>query len=435
MRILAIETSCDETAIAILECSGDPRKDGARFNVLSNIVLSQVALHAEYGGVFPSLAKREHSRNLVPVLIQALKKSGAENPKAQSPKPKQTLNSKTQKIPDTVYQILDTIFAREPELLSQFLEFIPTIKKPPIDAIAVTYGPGLEPALWVGVNFAKALALVWDVPIIPVNHMEGHLVSALLQAETRISNSKFLISNKIQNSKFKILNSNFPILALLVSGGHTELVLSKDWLQYEIVGETRDDAAGEAFDKVARMLGLGYPGGPAIAAGAAQWKSQIAKSKAQTNSKFQILNSKLRLPRPMIDSDNFDFSFSGLKTAVLYQLKKIPELTPDIVQEFAYEFQEAVTEVLVTKTIKAAQKYGARAILLGGGVSANSRLKEALEEKISTELDDVTFFAAPRELTGDNAVMIGVAAYLRHTLAPKKYPPETIRAEGTLRLA
>ncbi len=435
MKVLAIETSCDETAIAVLECKGnppphkatagqDPREGGVHFNVLSNIVLSQVALHAEYGGVFPSLAKREHSRNLVPVLTQALKKSGLENPKSQT-NPKQIPNSKP--VPyrtegsGTGFQILNSILAREPELLSQFLEYIPTIQKPPIDAIAVTHGPGLEPTLWVGINFAKALALVWDVPIIPVNHMEGHFFSALLKKNDATTYS--IPDTRPVPYRTAGSGSGYPILALLVSGGHTELVLSRDWLHYEIIGETRDDAAGEAFDKVARMLGLEYPGGPAI--------SREAK-KFISDTRYPIPDTKL--PRPMLDSPDYDFSFSGLKTAVLYQLKKIPKLTPDIIQEFAYEFQEAVTEVLVTKTIKATQEYGARAVLLGGGVSANSRLKEALEEKIAAELDDVAFSPAPREFTGDNALMIGAAAYLRHTIAPREYPLSDINAEGTLRI-
>ncbi|OGZ14767.1 MAG: hypothetical protein A3J08_04300 [Candidatus Lloydbacteria bacterium RIFCSPLOWO2_02_FULL_51_11] len=402
MKILAIETSCDETAVAILECSGTP-KDGVNFRVGANIIHSQVAIHQEYGGVFPSLAKREHSRNLVPVLKQALQKNEL------------VISDFRFQISDLKKQKIEKILDREPELLEQFLRYIPTIEKPNVDAIAVTYGPGLEPALWVGINFAKALALVWDVPIIPINHMEGHFFSALLKKNDTIPD--------IQHTTYNIQKIHFPLLALLVSGGHTELVVSRDWLSYERIGETRDDAAGEAFDKVARMLGLPYPGGPAIAREAARFQRQETRDKGHV----------VRFPRPMKDSGDFGFSFSGLKTAVLYALKGRGR-TPALVAEFAYEFQEAVTDVLVSKTIRAAKEYDVRAVLLGGGVSANTRLKDALGEKLAAHDPDIRFAAAPREFTGDNAVMIGVAAYLHAVLNQQKYDPGEITAQGTLRM-
>ena len=202
MKILAIETSCDETAVAILECNGN--ETNATFAVLGNALLSQVEKHREFGGVVPMLAKREHQKNLPHILDEAL---------AEANVPLQD-----------------------------------------IDAIAVTAGPGLEPALWVGINFARALALVWDKPLVAVNHMEGHILAALTQQEAR--SIKHQIPNKSQTEKLEIQNIQFPILALLISGGHTELVLMKKWLEYELVGQTRDDAVGEAFDKVARMLDL-----------------------------------------------------------------------------------------------------------------------------------------------------------------------------------
>src|SRR3989344_935429 len=211
MRILAIETSCDETAIAIVECSGN--ETSARFTVLGNALLSQVEIHKEYGGVVPMLAKREHQKNLPHILDKAI---------AEANVPLQD-----------------------------------------IDAIAVTAGPGLEPALWVGINFAKALALVWNKPLVAVNHMEGHLLASL--------------SEKI-GEQLSISNLQFPILALLISGGHTELVLMKKWLEYELVGQTRDDAVGEAFDKVARMFGLPCPGGPEISRLAESVRSDLNAS-------------------------------------------------------------------------------------------------------------------------------------------------------------
>ena len=387
MRILSIETSCDETAISIIEATGNPlANERVSFTVLSNLVLSQVAIHKEYGGVFPSLAKREHAKNLIPLFKQALEESGL------------LISSQS---PHSKFIIPNSILEREPELLEQFKAFIPTIEKPAIDAIAVTYGPGLEPALWVGINFARALGMIWNIPVIPVNHMEGHLFSALLK---RISNSQFLISN-----------IEFPAVALLISGGHTELVLMKNWFQYEIIGETKDDAAGEAFDKVARMLDLPYPGGPAISA--------LAKGYAQKTKNYA-------LPRPMLNSGDFNFSFSGLKTAVLYTLKKIPDLTNEIRTEIAHEFQEAVADVLTQKLEKAAKHYGAQTILVGGGVSANTRIQEMIAQKCDTG----TTHIASKELTGDNALMIAVAGFLRLEQFEAS-GTNTLVANGSLRLS
>src|SRR3989344_6846262 len=234
MKILAIETSCDDTGAAILE-----RKSG-KFKVLSNIVSSQT-IHQNYGGVFPMMAKREHQVNLVPVLIRVLKQAKLANPKPETRNPKPETNSK--------FKIINSILEREPELLKQLLPFLEKYEKPDIDAIAVTNGPGLEPCLWIGVNFARALSFYWNIPIIPVNHIEGHILVSFL------------------NPKLYTLNPKraFPAMCLVVSGGHTQLVLMKKIGDYKIIGETRDDAAGECFDKWAKILGLGYPGGPQIA--------------------------------------------------------------------------------------------------------------------------------------------------------------------------
>jgi len=404
MTILSIETSCDETAISIVRASGDSQD--VKFNVLANITLSQAKLHAEYGGVFPNLAKREHSKNLVPVLRQVLGDAGML-------KTSEAVNlSQTKK--------LVGLLEREPQMLEQFLEFIPTIKKPGVDIIAVTNGPGLEPALWVGVNFAKALSLVWNVPIVPVNHMEGHVLAAILK--------------KIKGSELKIENIKFPAIALLISGGHTELVLmsarggsasgGKDlpaqagWMDYEVVGQTRDDAVGEAFDKVARMLDLPYPGGPEI--------SKLAEQAKATEEPPHPL------PRPMINTDDLDFSFSGLKTAVLYTVKKLTQITPKTKAAIALEFEEAVTEILLKKTFDAVKKYNAKTIIIGGGVSANKRIRRMFETE-TKKFKDVELFIPDRALSTDNALMIAVAGYFR-AQQEKGVGTKELRADGNLSL-
>ena len=396
MKILAIETSCDETSISVLEASGG--FTAPKFRVLSNVVISQVKIHAKWGGVVPNLAKREHGKNLVPVLKKALGKAGM-------------LESAKTEIKSKI-KILNKIFEREPELLEQFLDFIPTVKIPKIDAIAVTIGPGLEPALWVGINFAKALNKVWGKPIIPVNHMEGHIVASLLATKPSA------ISHQPSAVKF-------PAVALLVSGGHTELVLMKDWLKYKIVGRTRDDAAGEAFDKVARILGLPYPGGP-----------EISKMAAE---KFP---APFTLPRPMIDSKDFDFSFSGLKTAVLYKKKELSAVSHrlsaaesgKLKAEFCHEFQQAAIDVLVSKTIKAAEKYKAKTVILGGGVAANKELRRQLGSQLSALSPQPNFLLPEVKFTTDNAAMIGAAAYFRAMKIGFSKGATRLKANGNLSL-
>lgn len=403
MNILAIETSCDETAIAILSVS-----DGKNptFRLRANVVHSQIAIHAPYGGVFPALAKREHSKNLIPVLMEALGKSNflKSEVKKSLPTGRQEKSKAQFKIQNSNIKLLTSILEREPELLEQFLNEIPKIKRPKIDAIAVTHGPGLEPALWVGINFAKALSLVWNIPIIPVNHMEGHIFSSF-----------------IRGKEFSISKIQFPMLALLVSGGHTELILIKKWGRYKKIGETQDDAAGEAFDKVARMLSLPYPGGPEI---------------ARLASQHSTLNPiPYPLPRPMINSKDLNFSFSGLKTAVLYLIRKIEKNAPVSKKQkiaIAHEFQEAAVDVLVAKTIKAAQTYEVRAILLGGGVAANESLRTRLMKDISKTLPKTKLLLPDKSATTDNAAMIAVAGYFNSR--SKKRPLKNIRAQGNLSL-
>lgn len=392
MKILAIETSCDETAISVVEAKGGIKNP--QFKVISNLTLSQAKLHAKYGGVFPSLAKREHSRNLVPVLQKVLEQ-GFEDHRFQTPNYRKITSSKLQKIKQ--------ILKREPELLEQFLEFIPTIKKPAIDKIAVTYGPGLEPALWVGINFAKALSEVWSttkrIPVVPVNHMEGHIVSVLLA------------QNKKIYKKIK-----FPAVALLISGGHTELVLVKEWGDYKILGQTRDDAVGEVFDKVARMLDLPYPGGPEI--------SRLADQARNLKPKIKNL---INFPRPMINSPDLDFSFSGLKTAVLYHLQKYPAKTTEEKSLIAEEFELAVVEIFLRKIKKAIEQSGAKTLIVAGGVSANKFIRSEIERRFGKEIE---ILIPEFELSTDNALMIAIAGYLK--ILRKSKTQKNIKAEGNL---
>lgn len=376
MKILAIETSCDETAVSIIE------KRGSVFTVLSNIVSSQAKLHAVFGGVVPNLANREHQKNLVPVLIAALKEA-------------KLYTSQKKKFPATSILQCIEVMRREAELVKIFPKIF-KITKPAIDAIAVTEGPGLEPALWVGINFAKALAVLWDKPLIPVNHMEGHIFSALIRDE----------KGKNQKARFKIQKIAMPAIALLVSGGHTELIRIKKLGRYSIIGETLDDATGEAFDKVAKMLCLGYPGGPAI--------SKIAE-KGDADA--------IVFPRPMINAQNFNFSFSGLKTAVLYHLRDHPRAKK---ADVAASFQHAAIDVLVTKTMRAIKKAGARTLIVGGGVAANKQLRMRLQNECS---DSVEVLLPSASLTGDNALMIALAAFFG-----KKKSARSIRADGNMKL-
>ena len=401
MNILAIETSCDETAISIIKTKESSEKNTV--TILSNVVISQIEIHKPYGGVFPALAKREHSKNLVPVLKQALQK-------ARMLKPKTAV-----KISDETEKKLADLLLREPELLSALSDFMPITQTPKIDAIAFTQGPGLPPALWVGLNFARALALVWQKPLIPVNHMEGHLFSSLINGK--------------ENAEQKITIPKLPALALLISGGHTEIVLVKDIFKYKVIGSTRDDAVGEAFDKAARILGLPYPGGPEISARAARFRK---------NGK--IASGRYKLPRPMLHSDDYDFSFSGIKTAVLYMAQKIPDMTEDIREEICYEFEEAAAETLISKTLRAAEKYCPKTILMGGGVSANSHLQQIFKKTFQENFPDADIFIPEKDCSTDNALMIAIAGYLRaihdpkSMLSPDSAKVRALQADGNLAL-
>jgi N6-L-threonylcarbamoyladenine synthase len=313
IRILGIETSCDETAAAVVA-------DGTR--ILSNIVASQVDLHAQYGGVFPEVASRAHIETIHPVIEDAM---GA-----------------------------------------AFLGW------DDLDAVAVTRGPGLVGSLLVGVNAAKGLALGRQLPLIGINHLEAHLYSAWLMAD----------AEQLQ----------FPLLGLIVSGGHTELALMTDHGAYRHLGGTIDDAAGEAFDKVGRMLGLSYPGGPAI---------QKVARKGNPEA--------FRFPRAWLD-ESYDFSFSGLKTAVLRQINRLEGQVGALpVADLAASFQEAVVDVLTTKTARAAEEFDVTGVVVSGGVSANQALRESMEAKI-----DRPVYIPPLELCTDNAAMIAACGYWRY---------------------
>lgn len=394
MKLLAIETSCDETAVAILEATGS--EHGASFTILGNALLSQIELHRQYGGVFPALAKREHAKNLVPLLQAALEEA-------------ELLREDEQTLPDEQRATLAELLAREPELLEQLIDALTHMERPAVDAIAVTAGPGLEPALWVGVNLARALALVWNLPIVAVNHMEGHLLSALAES----TDEKTLTIPAIA----------LPLLGLLISGGHTELVVMKEWGTYEKIGQTKDDAVGEAFDKVARMLGLPYPGGPEV--------SRLAekdREDARTNP--------YQLPRPMIASGDLDFSFSGLKTAVLYKTKEAGEdgLSEERKEQLARAFEDAATDVLYKKSSDALAATAARTLALGGGVSANTHIRRMFRAKLASEHPQVKLSIPSAALTSDNAIMIGIAGYF-HALTSDFTDSATLRADGNLSLA
>lgn len=351
MKILSIETSCDETAVALVKAEKN------NFFVLENIVSSQFKTHEPFGGVVPDLAARDHLKNL-PV-------------------------------------ILKKIFLKN------------KLRSKDIDLIAVTEGPGLIPALLIGTNCAKSLAFAWKKPLVGVNHIAGHIYANFIHpVKSREAGAALPQFNRVK----------FPILALVVSGGHTELIFMKKHLNYKIIGQTLDDAAGEAFDKVAKILGLGYPGGPIVSLLAEKYKKQ--------NTRYRILNTKYQLPRPMINSPNLNFSFSGLKTAVLYTVRDNPEIIKSnkLTGELCAEFQQAVIDVLVYKTIKAANKYKPKTILLGGGVSANKELRKQLGKSIKEKIPNTRYLLPAARYSLDNAAMIAVAGYFRWKLSKNKKP-------------
>ncbi len=341
MRILGIETSCDETAAAIIEAKPGDQK----VRILSNVIASSLPLHAKTGGIIPETAARAQIKYIIPIIKEAF----------------------TEK----------------------------KLNESDIDSIAITYGPGLIGSLLVGVETAKTLSYVWKKPLVPVNHLIGHIYANFV---SKISNLKSQISNT------PIL---FPALALIVSGGHTDLVLIKSHGKIKWLGGTRDDAAGEAFDKIGRLLNLPYPGGPAI--------EQSAK-----NGNPKAFN----FPRPLIGSDDLDFSFSGLKTAVsrhvilnIVKNPRDPSASPQddiVLSDLCASIQQAIIDVLIKKTLKAAQKYSVKSILLSGGVAANQALREQFELKIENLKLKIPLFVPPKNLCTDNGAMVASAAFFNY---------------------
>jgi len=357
MEILAIETSCDETAIALMEASGGLKNP--RFKILKNLVASQIKIHRPFGGVVPNLAKREHAKNLPALFWKIFGISKSE-----------FLISK--QIPNIKSQIQN------------------------IDLIAVTVGPGLEPCLWTGINFAKELYSKLrthnsKLKIVGASHLEGHLYS-------------FLLPDKMLPYR-EARKNIFPAVALIISGGHTILILMKDLTHYKKLGETRDDAVGEAFDKVARLLDLPYPGGPEIE------KLALSLSKGEKLIPF---------PRPMIHQKNYDFSFSGLKTAILYYLRdqQLKAKSLKLKADVAASFQAAAFDVLISKTLRAAKEFNAKSIMISGGVAANKTLKKEFQKAI-TNLRPTTnnqrLELLITEFPTDNAAMIAVAGYINYS--------------------
>lgn len=345
IKILAIETSCDETAASVLSgtLGGKPK-----FQLLSSVIKSQIEIHQKFGGVVPEVAARAHMQNILPVVEKGLS--------------------------DAKTKLAD------------------------LDYIAVTSGPGLVVSLIVGTEFAKGLSISTGIPLLPTNHIEGHLYSAFGNPSP---------TSPSGGGKVRV---KFPVLCVIVSGLHTTLAVMKDYHNYTVIGNTVDDAAGEAFDKVARLLNLAYPGGPKISKLALEGKTD------------------LNFPRPMVHAKNFDFSFAGLKTAVLYYIKALNKpLTKQIKADIAMSFENAVCDVITQKALRAAQKYNCKTVSLSGGVSANRKLREYLSQMSK---EQKMGFAVPSfDLCTDNAGMIAIAAYFNLLNGKKPVAPAKVKAD------
>ena len=388
--VLAIETSCDETGVAFVRYDEHQTTNTSLYTSPAHALHSQIDTHAPYGGVFPMLAKREHGHNLVGLLASVIHKT--ENSGEISYTQLLYTHEKIEQALQHLERETELLEICRHELTGSGNTKSILLKKPQIDALVVTAGPGLEPALWVGISFVKFLSTLWDISVLPVNHMEGHIASVLLQSSQKVI---------------------FPALGLLISGGHTELVSISDWGSYAVIGKTRDDAIGEAYDKVARILGLPYPGGPAISVHAEHIRNTYNTEHVE---KLLAIHA-IKLPRPMMHSKNLEFSFSGLKTAVLYlvrelkvkhNLEKESSLPQEVLQLICYEFEEAVTDVVRSKLDMAYEEHRSiQTLIVAGGVIANTYIRETIETWCKTH--DVMSFLPKSELATDNAVMIGLA--------------------------
>ena len=344
MNILGIESSCDETSAAIVNI------DAKKVDVLSNVISSQIGIHQQFGGVVPEVAARSHAEHIIPIIDQAM-----------------------QGLSDS--------------------------SKDNIDLIAVTRGPGLMTSLLVGIQTAEALGSFWNIPVVGVNHLEGHVLSPLFE-----------------HAAYPPKKKMFPAIILSVSGGHTQLILMKGVSEYEMIGTTIDDAAGEAFDKVAKMMGREYPGGPVIDRLAVKGNPQA-----------------FDFPRPMLQFADYRFSFSGLKTAVKYAIRDLrsEKLSTRQKQDIAASFQKAVFDVLLQKTLRAVAEYGAKTVFLAGGVAASTELRNRLEHEIKEKFDRVNVLLVDRKYTGDNAAMIALAGYYEFLRQNKN--PQRIEVDPKLR--
>ncbi|MEN9921403.1 MAG: O-Sialoglycoprotein endopeptidase [Candidatus Parcubacteria bacterium] len=415
MKILSIETSCDETAVALVDVTLSNSSIHAQ--TIQAELFSQIDIHKEFGGVFPIVAKREHAIWL-PILLERVlahhpRVDGDPGIKQLDPRLREddvvgSEDDVTESVDDVIGGMddviedkddmlikIELILARENGLFEKTKTLLEKYSAPDIDMIAVTQGPGLEPALWVGISFAKALSLYWNIPLVGTNHMKGHIFSVLLN------------QSEVQ----------FPSLALLISGGHTELVEMNSISEFKIIGQTRDDAIGESYDKVARMIGLEYPGGPKIAELASQARH------------LGLGSGPITLPRPMIHTHDLDFSFSGLKTAVLYKTREFEFLDETTKMHIAHEFEQAITDVILHKLKKALTQTSYKSLIISGGVIANTYLRTQIEG-LASSLNIPLLLPKISDST-DNAQMIAVAGAIE-SLSNKPTINPQITAQGSL---
>ena len=343
MKVLAIESTCDETAAAVVENCGGGVK------ILNSVVASSVLMHQKYGGIVPEVAAREQIKSIIPVITESV----GEN-------------------------------------------------KDSIQGIAVSFGPGLMGSLLVGVESAKALSWAWKKPLYSVNHMAAHVFANWI----------------VEDETTKV--PMFPAVGLVVSGGHTDLVVMKNTKDWEWVGGTRDDAVGEAFDKAARLLGLPYPGGPEISKAAERVSEQMK----------EMFGTKFKLPRPLLNEDSLDMSFSGLKAAISKTIMTLGDVEGEIRDMLAWEFSEAVIEILIKKTMMAVERYKPKSVLMAGGVAANKQLREGLKMAVEG-VEGVKFFCPELRYCGDNAAMVGAAAII----APREVKPVNLRPNPSVATA